>query len=159
MSDINIIFFIITAAMCILAIIAVVRAIKSEKQLKAEKEYHSRIAYDYALLHAHYQQLQEKYSKYDKIIDAEAEANRILDDAYQKSNALISQTNSEVQRINADIQQAKINAERIIQEAQQNAREIAGNALDARDNAKLYEQTAKSMKNIILGYGNSRLWQ
>ena len=150
-------FFIITAAMCILAIIAVTRAIKSEKQLKAEEEYHERTARDYSLLHMHYEQLQEKYSKYDKIINAEAEAKRILNEAMKKSNALISQTNSEVQRVNSDIQQAKISSQRIIQEAQQKAREIAGNALDAKDNAKLYEQTAKSMKNIILGYGNDYL--
>lgn len=157
MNELNIIFFIPIAAACTLAIIAVMRAIKSEKQLKAEKEYYTRIASDYTLLHMRYEQLQQKYSKYDKIIDAEAEANRILDEAYQKSNALISQTNSEVQRINADIQQAQIKADRIIQEAQQKAREIADNALDAKDNAKLYERTAKSMKNIILGYGNDYL--
>ena len=63
-----------------------------------------------------------------QIIDAEAEAKSILDEA----NALISQTNSEVQRVNADIQQAKIKSDRLIQDAQQKARDIAGDALDAR---------------------------
>lgn len=144
-------------AIFILCVIAIIEGSKFYRKLKADKEYYSRIASEYALLHLHYEQLQEKYSKYDKIIDAEAEATRTLDEAYQKSNALISQTNSEVQRINADIQQAKINADRIIQEALQKAREIAGDALDARDNAKFYERTAQSMKNIILGYGNDYL--
>lgn len=40
-----------------------------------------------------YEQLQKKYSKYNKIIDAEVKADCILDETYQKSNALISQTN------------------------------------------------------------------
>ena len=146
MSDIGIIFSITTAAACILAIIAVIWAAKYKQQLK-------HIANDYALLHMRYELLQEKYSKYDNIIDAETEAKRILDEAVQKSNTIIDKTNIEIRRVNADIQQAKTNADRIIQEAQQKAREIAGNALDAKDNARLYEQTAKSMKNIILGYG------
>ena len=149
--------WLILIATFVLVIISITESIKYYQKLKTDKEYHIRIASDHALLHMRYEQLQEKYSKYDKIIDAEAEASRILDEAYQKSNALISQTNSEVQRINSDIQQAKISVQRMIQEAQQKAREIAGDALDARDNAKLYERTAKSMKNIILGYGNDYL--
>ena len=151
------IFWITLAAASILLVIIIGEGVKFYRKLKADKEYHIRLASDYALLHMRYEQLQEKYSKYDKIIDAEAEAKRILDETFEKSNALISQTNSEVQRINSDIQQAKISVEKMLQEAQQKAREIAENALDAKENAKLYEQTAKSMKNIILGYGNDYL--
>ena len=151
------IFWITLAAASILIVIIIGESVKFCRKLKIDKEHHLRLANDYALLHMRYEQLQEKYRPYDKIIDAELEAKRILDEAINKSNELISQTNSEVQRINADIQKAKISTERIIQEAQQKAREIAGDALDARDNAKLYERTAKSMKNIILGYGNDYL--
>lgn len=149
-------FWIISLVIFTLAAI-IAGGYKFHLRLKAEREYHSRIANEYAMLHRRFEQMQGKYSRFDKIIDAEAEAERILDEAYKQSNALISQTNSEVQRVNADIQKAKINSDKIIQEAQQKAREIAGDALDARNNAKFYERTAQSMKNIILGYGNDYL--
>ena len=142
---------------CILAIYAVTQVIKRLQELKAKEEYHKHIISDYIALQNKHDSMMEKYSKYDKIIDAEVEAERILDEAYKKSNELISKTNTEVQRVNADIQQAKISVEKIIQDAHQKAREIAGDALNARDNAKLYEQTVKSLKNIILGYGNDYL--
>ena len=147
-----------------LAICATAWAIKQTQQINATKEYHERIVADYVSLQKRHEQLQaalastmKKYSRYDHIIDAEAEAKRILDEARQKSNQMIAQTNSEVQRVNSDIQQAKISAGKIIQEAHQKARDIAGDALDAREKAQLYERTAKSMKNIILGYGNDYL--
>ena len=146
-------FFIFSVALNILAVAAIAGTLVQNRKINSERAYHSQIARDFTSLHSRYQQLQQKYSKYDKIIDAEAEAKRILDEA----NALISQTNSEVQRVNADIQQAKIKSDRLIQDAQQKARDIAGDALDARDNAKLYEQTVKAMKNIILGYGSEYL--
>lgn len=144
--------------------ISIILAVKQHKQFKALESYHRSFISDYVALQRRYEQLQinhdtfiERYSKYEQIIDAEAEANRILVEARQKSNDLISRTNSEVQSANANIQQAKNSADKIIQDAQKKARDIAGDALDARDNAKLYERTAKSMKNIILGYGNDYL--
>lgn len=57
----------------------------------------------------------------------------------------------------AIILNAKNEAQRITSEAQILAQEIAGQALEARDNAQLYEQTVKAMKNIIDGYGNDYL--
>ena len=121
-------FFIFSVALNILAVAAIAGTLVQNRKINSERAYHSQIARDFTSLHSRYQQLQQKYSKYDKIIDAEAEAKRILDEA----NALISQTNSEVQRVNADIQQAKIKSDRLIQDAQQKARDIAGDALDAR---------------------------
>ena len=110
--------------------------------VKAKEEYHNRIINDYISLQRRYDELQnthdamiEKYSKYDKIIDIE----------------------SEVSKAKADIQRANTVAKQIIENAQLKAEEIAGDALDARDNVKLYEQTAKSLRNIILGYGNDYL--
>ena len=101
--------------------------------------------------------LKKKYSKYDKIINAEAHAQRIISEAQQKSNTLIAQAKTALAQATAALQQAQSNAEKIIQQAHQNARDIAGNALDAKENALLYERTAKSMKNIVLGYGNDYL--
>ena len=144
-------------AICILAIYVVIRVIRQSNELKTKEEYHKRMMSNYVSLQNTYDAMIEKYSKYDTIIYAEAEAERILDEAYKKSNELISQTNTEVQRVNADVQQAKISIEKMLQDAQQKTREIAGDALDAKDNAKLYEQTVKSLKNIILGYGNDYL--
>lgn len=78
----------------------------------------------------------KKFAKYAKVADAEEEAQRII-----KGAQLIQD-----------------NANEILEKARIEARKIAGDdAIDARDNAKLYEAIVKSMKNIILGYGNDYL--
>ena len=92
----------------------------------------------------------QQFEKYKLVQDAYTEATRILDDAHSKTQNMLSITKTTVLNANA-------RAEQIILNAQQKAREIAGDALDARDNAKQYEQTAKAMKNIILGYGSDYL--
>lgn len=74
----------------------------------------------------------KQFAKYAQVADAKATAEYIL-------------------------QKANTEAQRILLDTQQKAREFAGDALDARDNAKLYEQTVKAMKNIILGYGSDYL--
>ena len=145
---------------CVIAffiIIAIKKSIQITSELKSKEEYHKRIISDYVALQKTYDCMIEKYSKYDKIIDAEAEAKRIIDDALQESDKITSEANNELNKVKTDIQQAKNSVENMLQDAQQKAREIAGDALDARDNAKLYEQTVKSLKNIILGYGNDYL--
>ncbi len=143
---------------CIITLLIVIVITKNNIQLtsklKAKEEHHKRIVSDYVSLQNAHDSMIEKYSKYDSIVNAEIEAKRILDDAQQEADKIIDKTNTEVRRLNADIQRANASAKQIIEDAQQKAREIAGDALDARDNAKLYEQTAKSMKNVILGYGN-----
>lgn len=151
------ILWIIIAALILSVIYQAILGIRQSEKLKEQEEHHKNIISDYVSLQNIHDSMMEKYSKYDKIIDAEAEAKQILDNARNKSNELISHTNSEVLRVNDDIKQAKISVEKIIQDAQQKAREIAGDALDARENAKLYEQTVKSLRNIILGYGNEYL--
>lgn len=150
-------FSIILATLFLVVSVTIIWEIKQNKKIEAEREYHKQIVAKYYSLQKRYEQLLLKYSKYDQIINAEAEAKRILDEARKKLNEMISKTNSEVKRVNSDIQRAKITADKIIQEAHQKAREIAGNALDAKENALLYERTAKSMKNIVLGYGNDYL--
>ncbi len=89
-------------------------------------------------------------SKYEKIKDVEAEALRILTDAKTKAETAFIST----QEYRNTVEQQ---AQDIINNARQKAQEIAGDALDARNNAKLYEQTVKAMKNIILGYGSDYL--
>ena len=97
-----------------------------------------------------YSQLLSKYNymfdKYSPIFDAQAEARRILDDAHSKESEVVKK-----------LQTADAESQKIIIEAQQKAQEIAGEAIEARDNAKLYETAVKSLKNIILGYGNDYL--
>lgn len=113
---------------------------KSYEQLKEE---HSHIYMQFLKLQADYDAIKSKYNPID---DIQAEVQRIILDAQSKSDAA-SQL----------LLEAQSKAEKIINDANLHAREIAGDALDARDNAKFYEATAKSMKNIILGYGNDYL--
>ena len=96
-------------------------------------------------------------AKYQQIEDAHQEKKRILNSASSEARIIIDKANKTLDEANTELQNSKSSAERIINEAQQNARDIAGDALDARDNAKLYEATVKSLKNIILGYGNDYL--
>ena len=147
----------------IVIIILVIGIIIATVQKPVEQPYEEKFKIamrNYSVLQKQYTQLQEsyetlklKYSPYEKIINAESEAKRILDEAQRKSEIIISQANQEYN----ESQRANVYAEKIVQEAQQQAREIAGNALDAKENAQLYENTAKSMKNIVLGYGNDYL--
>lgn len=153
-----------TAIAFTVAVCAVTWAIKQTRQINAIKEYHEIIIADYVSLQKRHEQLQitladmmKKYNRFAQVIDAENEAKLILSEAQRKANEIISHTNSEANKINADIQQAKIASERIIQEAQQKARDIAGDALDTKEKAQIYERTVKSMRNIILGYGNDYL--
>ena len=96
-------------------------------------------------------------SKYEKITDAEAEANRIIFEAKAKADSMTAEIMIRENNLNAEIQATRDKAVSIIEDAQAKAHKIAGSALEARDNAKLYEQTVKAMKNIILGYGSDYL--
>lgn len=77
--------------------------------------------------------------KYQFIQDAEAEAQRIVQEANEQYN------------------NAEKESERILAEAKEEAKALAGNALDAKENADAYKKTAKAMKNIIEGYGDEYL--
>ncbi|MCH4564570.1 DUF4041 domain-containing protein [Halomonas sp. EGI 63088] len=97
-----------------------------------------------------------------------AEQARLLEQQAQRAAAhLLEEAEQEKQRIlsegRAQGKEARENAEAIITKADQQARviiedarrqaeETAGNALKAVEDAKLYEQTAKAMRNIIEGY-------
>lgn len=92
----------------------------------------------------------QQFEKYKTVDDAHAEARRILEEANKNANDILSTANTNAQNIIS-------RAEQILLDTQQKAREIAGEAIDARNNATLYEQTVKAMKNIILGYGSEYL--
>ena len=63
-------FFIFSVALNILAVAAIAGTLVQNRKINSERAYHSQIARDFTSLHSRYQQLQQKYSKYDKIIDA-----------------------------------------------------------------------------------------
>lgn len=89
-------------------------------------------------------------SKYESILDAEAEASRIIEEVNEKAilNAQASQK---------QLSSAMENAERIIKDANIEAERIAGAALEAKDKADEYVRTEKAMRNIIKGYGHAYL--
>ena len=101
--------------------------------------------------------LLEEVKKYQEIDDAHQEKKRIINSASFEAQIIIDKAKKALETANSELQNSNLSAQKIILEAQQKAQEIAGDALDARDNAKLYEATVKSLKNIILGYGNDYL--
>ncbi|WP_018915586.1 DUF4041 domain-containing protein [Vreelandella zhanjiangensis] len=95
--------------------------------------------------------------------NAEFEAANIKQNADEKRSQIIAEARREASEIRDKvrlsesksqslIQEAHARAEKIISHARIQAEETAGNALKAVENAKLYEQTAKAMKNVIEGY-------
>ena len=82
----------------------------------------------------------EELSPYRQIIDAEAEAKSIKQEA-------------DMYRINTT-DEANKKATQITHEAELRAEEIAGSAIEAKENAKRYKDIVKAMKNAIKGYGN-----
>lgn len=77
--------------------------------------------------------------------EAEQEKLRILSEGRAQGKEAREKAEAVVAR--ADLQ-----ARQIIEDARRRAEETAGNALKAVEDAKLYEQTAKAMRNIIEGY-------
>lgn len=87
---------------------------------------------------------------------AKAEAEQIKHQAESEKSRLLADSrnrNKEAQqRAETLVSEADEQARRIIADARKNAEETAGNALRAVEDAKLYERTAKAMRNIIEGY-------
>ena len=57
------------------------------------------------------------------------------------------------------IAEANARAAKLISDAEKSAEQIAGDALRALRDAERLEQTAKAMKNVIEGYGDSYSWR
>ncbi|WP_445005156.1 DUF4041 domain-containing protein [Halomonas mongoliensis] len=81
----------------------------------------------------------------EMVAEAEQEKQRILSEGRAQGKEAREKAEAVVAR--ADEQ-----ARQIINDARRQAEETAGNALKAVEDAKLYEQTAKAMRNIIEGY-------
>lgn len=125
-------------------------------------------------------------SKYQGLVDTEAKAAEILQEADQKAESTISaaeeyrlQILNDETRIRAEanealaaaksqsksiLDQAQIQLDsslnesaKIIQQAEEKAVEIAGSAYEAMKNADEYRATVVAMKNVIKGYGDEYL--
>ena len=82
--------------------------------------------------------------------EAAAQAKRITDEARNNAAEIKSKATDTLEK-------ACREADQIKDEARTSAQKVAGDALLAKENADLYEQTAKAMKNIIKGYGDEYL--
>lgn len=96
-------------------------------------------------------------SKYQGIVDAEAEAERILSDA--KSARAKAKELAQAAEAEAAERTVRVETEsrRIIAQAEAKAKEIAGEAYDIKARADEYSRTATAMRNIIEGYGDEWL--
>lgn len=124
--------------------------------------------------------LEQARKEVDKILrEAEEEAKFVLFNANGKAEAIIAKANSDMVAAVAEtaevkkenrllLQKAKESAESIredasrqasmiLSEAENKAKEIAGDAYDIATKAKHYEEVAKAMKNVIVGYGDEYL--
>lgn len=121
----------------------------------------------------------EPLRKYEKLRDAEAEAQRQLADALKEATNLRAEAQSlleqartaastersqAVQRAkalrdqaDALLNQATRDAGRIMAEAEKRAEQIGGDAYRALREKEMLEQAAEAMRNIIEGYGNRYL--
>jgi hypothetical protein len=88
---------------------------------------------------------------YSAILDAQAEANRITQEAQQNASTLSSQYQKYVRDItqwsDQTTQAATAQAKQIVEEANQQEEK-------ALQNKTLYEETAEAMRNVIEGYGD-----
>ena len=86
--------------------------------------------------------------------DAEDKAKEIIDSAEKIAHDSKDSSKRTRERADGLLVEATENAKKILSEANVRAQEIAGEAIEAKKNADLYENTAKAMKNIIEGYGD-----
>lgn len=103
----------------------------------------------------------ESLKKYEEITDVEAEVEKLKGDAKQEIKSLkeksSDQRNAAIKKIEDMLQFATQQHDEILFQATQQAEEIAGDALDAKNNAKVYEKAVIAMKNSIDGYGDEYL--
>lgn len=97
----------------------------------------------------------KELERFKDIMDAEAEAIRILSETKAERSRLLQQAQSKVDQAENRLAQAIANAEKIIADAKEQAMEVAGDALEAMGKAKHYADAAQAMKNIIEGYGDA----
>jgi len=90
--------------------------------------------------------------------NSQTQATSMLENAKKEAESIIVEAKKEANvrkdESKASLDSATIEAGKIISTAKKRAEEIAGSAYEAMNNAKLYEETTKAMKNIIEGYGD-----
>ncbi|MCG9013900.1 DUF4041 domain-containing protein, partial [Laribacter hongkongensis] len=92
----------------------------------------------------------DELAKYQSIIDVEQEVQQLR-------SSTCEETRAAREKAETMIQKALHDAETIISNARAEAQKIAGDAYEAMNKAAQLEETAKAMKNIIDGYGDSYL--
>lgn len=123
---------------------------------KEKKSAKSKSAQDAALLAEANQRL-DALSKYQSIIDVEAECanRRATTDAEIASLKATAQSKlDEATQIRTE---AESNAKEIVSVAEEEAKRIAGSAVDAKKKAEEYQATVVALKNVINGYGDEWL--
>ncbi|MCG9076224.1 DUF4041 domain-containing protein [Laribacter hongkongensis] len=92
----------------------------------------------------------DELAKYQSIIDVEQEVQQLRSSTREETRAAREKAETMIQKALHD-------AETIISNARAEAQKIAGDAYEAMNKAAQLEETAKAMKNIIDGYGDSYL--
>ncbi|USW93301.1 DUF4041 domain-containing protein [Pseudomonas proteolytica] len=101
------------------------------------------------------QQALHELKRFEGIIDAEAEAERVSEETKSERARLLQLAQSRVEQAEMRLAQAIADADKIVGNAKTQALEVAGDALEAQGKAKQYTEAAQAMKNIIEGYGNA----
>lgn len=105
-------------------------------------------------------------ARYQRVMDAEAAAGKILEEANQaleeakRDAQLMRQESTQkaqalIERAEGRLATALSEAENIVKLAQKNAEDIAGDAYAAMGRVKELTDAAQAMKNIVNGYGDS----
>ncbi|MDO6682205.1 DUF4041 domain-containing protein [Oceanobacter sp. 5_MG-2023] len=92
--------------------------------------------------------------KYGLVIDVEAEAKAILDDAASQKRKVDELEKSVESTRDVIIQRAKDQADSLLDKARVEAERIAGNALEAKEKADSYKSAIRAMRNQIEGYSD-----
>ena len=93
----------------------------------------------------------------DIVGEAKSTANKILEEARSDANTRRAAARAQEEKATAELQDARKQAQSIIDNARARAAEVAGSALDAKEHAEEYAETAAAMKRIIEGYGDEWL--
>ena len=92
------------------------------------------------------------------VLGTRQETDRLTANAKAEAETIVLTARQEVKKskdeAKAVLDSATIQASGIVEAAKKRAEEIAGSAYVAMENASLYEQTAKAMKNVVDGYGD-----
>ncbi|MBP1627354.1 MAG: hypothetical protein H6Q00_1829 [Holophagaceae bacterium] len=166
------VFFLVALCLAVVLFTSKKKAKKEQLRLKTELE-------SSAATNASLQAENQVLAQFRAILDARAEATRIIKEATAqaneirrgaellrqgietegkdlraKANQILADAQAKVESI---MRSAHYEAKTIIDNATKRGEEIAGSAFEAVRDAERYEQIAKAMKNLIEGYGDQYL--